>query len=176
VVVALDAVGAPDEGDLDAAAAIEGRWRIGVGRGVDLGLGTSGALDHDLYSAQADVNWAFARAASCTFALDPTIAIVSAFDTSATLLWLPLLADVYDDGRTSVTLAAKYGRIELEGVADSDLVTIVESGSLLAFGVGVRVRTWKHVALMPELSAMFPAFDGAPGDPLYVLGLGIVWE
>lgn len=170
----LGAIGVFESGESAWAPFAELRCRVGLGRDLDVGLGTAGYLDEDLYSFQADTNFAFARSGDVVWSVDPTIAFASVFDVSTTVFWLPVMVDVYSDEHATWTLSAKYGYLDLDGVPDDDAFEDYESGSYVGIGIGCRWRLWETVSLFPEFDVVVPYNDLTDAVPLYVFGVAFV--
>lgn len=176
LLVAPEVAGVFADGESDYSPLVEARLRYGVARDLDVGVGTSGFIDQDLYSFQADVNYVLWRPGGMVVSLDPTFASLAVFDAEAEMYWLPLLVDVWSNELATVTVAAKFGHLEVDGIPDSDLFNIDTSGNFLAFGVGAKLRIWKKVALVPELDVLLPLIDEFDESRYLVLGLGLAWD
>jgi len=163
-------------GESNFGPVAEARLRYGVARDLDVGVGTSGFIDQDLYSFQADVNCVLWRRGGTVGSFDPTFASLAAFDAKAKMFWLPLLVDVWSNELATVTVATKFGHLEVDGVPDNSLFNIDTSGNFISLGVGAKLRFWKKVALVPELDALFPLIDRFDQAKYLVLGLGIAWD
>ena len=120
---------------------------------------------------QGDLNYAPINQEHFAVSIDPTVSFSFIAGTTATYVWLPVLADVIKTEKVTVTLSGRVGQLFVSGF-NADNLGIEDSGTMTGVGAAIRLRVSDKLSLMPEFHVVqWPGVDAR----LYTVSLGFIF-